>query len=123
MDHKISVLLQIDLHGAYLRLVITGCLTEANQHVLPPLVTWARALIPQATLTVDLTCADHLEASGIDLLRWALDHDTASGRTGPVEIIRPAALPEHPQAMPVPGRNSVPSARITAEPLTRPKNR
>jgi hypothetical protein len=127
MDHKISVLIQIDLHGSYLRLVITGCLTEANQHVLPPLITRARVLIPQATLTVDLTCADHLEASGIDLLRWALDHDTASGGPGLVEIIRPAVLPEHPaghpQSVPVPGRNSVPWARRTSEPLTRPKSR
>ncbi len=30
MDHRLAVLVQVDLHGAYVRLVVTGCLTEAK---------------------------------------------------------------------------------------------
>ncbi|HST72147.1 MULTISPECIES: hypothetical protein [Kocuria] len=95
MDHKLSVLVQVDLHGAYVRLVVTGCLTEANQHALHPVVARARTLIPPVTVTVDLTCADHVEAGAVDLLRWAVDHDEAAPAAGPVEVVLPAELPEH----------------------------
>ena len=34
MDHNFSVLVPIDLHGTYLRLFVTGCVTATNQHAL-----------------------------------------------------------------------------------------
>ncbi|MEB2528516.1 hypothetical protein CIK52_16560 [Kocuria rosea] len=96
MDHKLSVLVQIDLHGAYVRLIVTGCVTEANQHALHPLVARARTLIPPVAVTVDLTTAEHVEAGAVDLLRWALEHnDTA---TGPVEVLTKVDLPTHQPA-------------------------
>jgi hypothetical protein len=98
MDHKLSVLVQIDLHGAYVRLVVTGCVTEANQHVLHPLVARARTLIPPVTVAVDLTGAEHVEAGAVDLLSWALEHaDTAAG-SGSVEVLTAADLPAHRSA-------------------------
>jgi hypothetical protein len=98
MDHKLSVLVQIDLHGAYVRLVVTGCVTEANQHVLHPLVARARTLIPPVAVAVDLTGAEHVEAHAVDLLRWALEHtDTAAG-AGPVEVLTAAGRPAHRSA-------------------------
>ena len=96
MDHKLSVLVQIDLHGAYLRLVVTGCVTEANQHVLHPLVARARTLIPPVTVTVDLTGAEHVEAGAVDLLSWALAHDGTADGVGPVEVLTAAELPARP---------------------------
>lgn len=95
MDHKLSVLVQIDLHGAYVRLAVTGCLTEANQHVLHPLIRRARALIPPVAVSIDLTAATHVEAIGVDLLRWAIDHDETLGEAGPVSLALPDAFPEH----------------------------
>lgn len=102
MDHRLSVLVQVDLGGAYVRLAVTGCLTEANQHVLHPLVRRARTLIPPVTVSVDLTAADHVEAIAVDLLRWAVDHDgTLDGAgVGAVELVVPEELPAHRPAPP-----------------------
>lgn len=93
MDHKLSVLVQIDLHGAYVRLIVTGCVTEANQHALHPLVARARTLIPTVAVTVDLTGAEHVEAGAVDLLRWALEHDDTTA--GPVEVLTALGHPAH----------------------------
>ncbi|PLC10842.1 hypothetical protein AUQ48_16090 [Kocuria flava] len=92
MDHKLSVLVQVDLDGAYVRLVVTGCLTEANQHVLYPLVRRARTLIPPVTVTVDLTTAEQVEEGALDLLRWALEHDDTAPAAGPVEVLVPGPM-------------------------------
>jgi hypothetical protein len=95
MDHKLSVLIQIDLNGAYVRLVVTGCLTEANQHVLHPLIRRARTLIPPVTVSVDLTTAGHLEAAAVEALRWAVDHDESLQGASPVRVVVPHGLPAH----------------------------
>lgn len=95
MDHKLSVLVQIDLDGHYVHLLVTGCVTEANQHVLYPLVRRARTLIPPVTVTVDLTTAQHVETAAVDLLRWAFSHDEHESSTSPVEVLTPVELPNH----------------------------
>ncbi|WP_309124960.1 hypothetical protein [Kocuria sp.] len=104
MDHTLSALVQIDLDGAYVRLLVTGCVTEASQPALYPLIRRARALSPPVTvtvdLTVDLTAAEHVEVVGVDLLRWAVDHDKSMGGAGPVKILLPDELPDHPPRRP-----------------------
>lgn len=93
VNHKLSVLVQLDLENRSVRLVVTGCVTEANQHVLHPLVRRARTLVPPVTVGVDLTCAGHVEAIAVDLLRWAVDHDEPVSGAGPVQILCPDRLP------------------------------
>ncbi|MFF0904883.1 UNVERIFIED_CONTAM: hypothetical protein RF653_14515 [Kocuria sp. CPCC 205316] len=95
MDHKLSVLVQVDLDEACVRLAVTGCLTEANQHVLYPLVRRARTLIPPVSASVDLTATRHVEAIAVDLLRWAMDHDESLDGSSPVELLVPDELPAH----------------------------
>ncbi|MEX5259696.1 hypothetical protein [Kocuria sp. CPCC 205263] len=95
MDHKLTVLVQVDLHAQYVHLVVTGCVTDANQHALYPVVARARTLIPPVTVTVDLTGATHLEAAAVKLLRAAINHDHPLSGAGPVEILVPAALTDH----------------------------
>lgn len=103
MDHKISVLVQVDLDGAYVRLLVTGGLTEANQHALYPLIRRARTLIPPVAVSVDLTAAEHVEPIAVDLLRWAVDHDETMAGTSPVEVLTPAGAPDRTRA---PGRKA-----------------
>ena len=86
MDHKLSVLVQVDLDGRYVRLLVTGCLTEDSQHALHPLIRRARTLIPPVTVSVDLTAAEHVEAAAVEQLRRATDHDPALTGTSPVEV-------------------------------------
>ncbi|GEO92305.1 MULTISPECIES: hypothetical protein [Kocuria] len=96
MDHQLSVLVQVDLDGRYVCLLVTGCLTEASQQALSPVVARARTLLPPVIVSVDLTSAAHVEAPAVDLLRWALDHDECPHEvTSPVQILTPAELPDH----------------------------
>ncbi|MFI7493320.1 hypothetical protein ACH9D2_01150 [Kocuria sp. M4R2S49] len=99
MVHKLSVLVQMDLENRSVRLVVTGCVTEANQHILYPLVRRARTLIPPVTVSVDLTCAGHVEDIAVDLLRWAIDHDEPVHDAGPAQILTPIRLPGHPSTL------------------------
>ena len=105
MDHKLSVLVQIDRHDAYVRLVVTGRMTAANQHVLHPVVARARTLIaPAAVVTVDLTCADHVDPAAVDLLRGAVGHDEIFGGRAPVEILVPDRSLDHRAVVPMTAR-------------------
>ncbi|MUN62500.1 hypothetical protein GMA12_05000 [Kocuria sediminis] len=98
MDHKLSVLVQVDLDGRYVRLLVTGCLTEANQHALHPLIRRARTLIPPVTVSVDLTAAEHVEGNAVGQLRTAVHDDPTLEGTSPVELLLSGVLPEHPDA-------------------------
>jgi len=91
--HKLSVLVQIDLHGAYVRLVVTGCVTEANQHALHPVIARTRTLMPPVTVTVDLTGAAHVEAGAVESLRRALEQDGTVPGAGAVEVVASDQLP------------------------------
>lgn len=104
MPHKLSVTVQVDLDGKNVRIIATGCLTETSQQALHPLIDRARTLVPGIHVTVDLSGAQHVEATGVELLRQALEHDGPRSSPGPVELVVPAPLPDH---------------LLTTEPLTR----
>lgn len=95
MHHKLSVLVQVDLDGKHVRLVVTGCVTELNHRALCPLVRRARSLVPGIAVIVDVTAARHVEPAAVDLLRWAVEHEDAVPDTRPVEFLLPDELPEH----------------------------
>lgn len=105
MDHKLSVVVQVDVDGRYVHLLVTGCLTERNHTGLPPLVERARALAPGAAVDVDLTRAHHVDPGGLERLRRCLDPDDSPGPGGPVRLLtRPA-----PFGLPVPGEPFLPT--------------
>lgn len=95
MHHKLSVLVQVDLDGKHVRLVVTGCVTEVNHRALCPLIRRARTLVPGIAVIVDITSAHHVEPAAVDLLRWAADHEDAVRDTPPVQFVLPAELPGH----------------------------
>ncbi|GAB2605740.1 hypothetical protein GCM10009696_08970 [Kocuria himachalensis] len=96
MDHQLAVLVQTDVGGACVRLLVTEYLTEASQQALYPLIRRARILFPPVAVTVDLTAAAQVEAAGVELLRRVVDRDGTIGGVGPVDIFLPAELPDHP---------------------------
>ncbi|MFF0989292.1 hypothetical protein [Kocuria nitroreducens] len=95
MHHKPSVLVQVDLDGRHIRLVVSGCVTELNHRALCPLVRRARTLVPGIAVVVDLTTAHHVEPAAVDLLRWAAEHEDAVRGTPAVDFVLPAELPGH----------------------------
>ena len=95
MHHKPSVLVQVDLDGRHIRLVVSGCVTELNHRALCPLVRRARTLAPDLAVVVDLTTAHHVEPAAVHLLRWAAEHEDAVRGTPAVDFVLPAELPGH----------------------------
>lgn len=95
MHHKPSVLVQVDLDGRHIRLVVSGCVTELNHRALCPLVRRARTLAPDIAVVVDLTAAQHVEPVAVDLLRWAAEHEDAVRGAPAVDFVLPAELPGH----------------------------
>ncbi|GAA1767102.1 hypothetical protein [Kocuria aegyptia] len=96
MQRKISALVEVDLDGRYVRVSVTGALTRANQQALHPVLRRARATLPAATVSVDLTCVHELEPAAADLLRRAVEHDEDLPEE--VEILVPEAEPAEPAA-------------------------
>ncbi|MEX5257973.1 hypothetical protein [Kocuria arenosa] len=78
MTPKLSVLVQVDLHGQHVRLSITGALTETNQRALHPLIRRARALAPDIAVIIDLTRAQGVTAPAVDLLRWETEQQESA---------------------------------------------
>lgn len=78
-----------------IRIHATGGLTEVSQRALHPLIRRARSLTPDIHVTVDCTGAHHVEAAGVELLRWAIDHDDSADGASPVELLVPTGLPAH----------------------------
>lgn len=95
MNHKLSVTVQIDLDGKNVRIVATGCLTESSQRGLLPLIQRAGTLVAGIRVVVDLAGAHHVEAAGVDLLRWAVDLDGPGAGNRRVELVVPDPLPDH----------------------------
>lgn len=96
MKHTMSVLVQVDLDGTHVRVLVTGCVTEANQHVLHPVIERVRALTAGVHVQVDLASVQHLEPAATALLRAAVDHGGTSSKSGAVGLTVPAGPRTHP---------------------------
>lgn len=94
MQRKISVLVEVDLDGRYVRVDVAGALTRANQQALHSVLRRARTALPAARVGVDLTCVHELEPATVDLLRGTVEHDAELGEA--VEILVPEVEPPEP---------------------------
>lgn len=100
---RLSVLVQIDLNGRTVTLLVTGDVTLTNQKALPPLVARARTVFPEATITLDLSAGHLVEPLALELLERHLTHPALSGP--PVLISPPATSdPVVPTPLAVPRR-------------------
>ena len=79
MHPRLSVLVQIDLNGHAVALVVTGDITLTNQKALPPLVARARTVFPEATITLDLSAGHLVEPLAVELLERHLTHPAPGG--------------------------------------------
>jgi len=101
MHPRLSVLVQIDLNGRSVRLVVTGDVTLTNQKALPPLVARARTVFPEATITLDLSASHLVEPLAVELLERHLTHPALIGH--PV-LISPPVPPDVVVPTPLPRR-------------------
>ncbi|MDF9278859.1 hypothetical protein P4U43_13795 [Arthrobacter sp. EH-1B-1] len=97
MDHKLRVLVRLDVDRTAAVIAVNGCLTEINYRALLPIARRACALIGGLSVTVDLTGARHIEGNSIDSLERALSLMSASmGASGKIMVQAPSMLPVCP---------------------------
>ncbi|MFC7375080.1 hypothetical protein ACFQS2_10970 [Brachybacterium sp. GCM10030267] len=98
MTHNISVIVRAEIDSRAMRLVTTGCLTEESQQALFSLILKARDMHPAGQVTVDLTETLHIDTTGLNLLRAAVDHDEHVNPGEPILFLIPDSLPPCPEA-------------------------
>jgi hypothetical protein len=96
VHRKLSVLVEVDPDGRFVRVSVTGPLTRANQQALHPVLRRARTTLPAARVGMDLTCVHELEPSALDLLRRTVARDEDLREA--VEVLGPEAEPAAPAA-------------------------
>ena len=69
MNHKLRVLVRVDVDPGRVTLEVAGCLTQANYPVLLHIMRRARRLSPKQDITVDLHSASHLDPEVLMYLR------------------------------------------------------
>ncbi|GAA1755322.1 hypothetical protein GCM10009767_13290 [Kocuria aegyptia] len=87
--------------GAHrVRLVSTGCLSEANRFARWPLPRRARTSGPSATIGTGRTASEHVATIAVQLLPWTHDHqhDRFRDGVGPAKILAGAQWSDHPPA-------------------------
>ena len=102
MDHKLHVLVRIDMDCASAVIRIAGCLTDNSCTALFPLIRRLQGLSRGLTVTVDLSEAKHIDSRGVETLRLFSSGqpvDTATPDatfTGALHITVPEDLPQCP---------------------------
>lgn len=121
MEPKIAVVVQVDLDGRQVRIVVTGVVTGINQRGLCPVIGRARRLVPGIRVVVDLSAAESVEPAAVDLLRWSAEHETPGAGAQKIEFLLPdpdvASADSSPGiATPegLPAVHAAPGAEVTA---------
>ncbi|MET1035577.1 MAG: hypothetical protein ABWX68_10120 [Arthrobacter sp.] len=100
MNHRLNVLVRLDLDPRSAVVVVSGCLTEANVPALVPLIRRTRAIIPGLRVTVDLAGAKHIDSPAAGTLQRFADSEGLSNdpipSPPPIVLRMPALLPDCP---------------------------
>ncbi len=102
MNHKLRVLIRLDIDRTSATLSVTGCLTESSAPALFPLIRRAGAMIKGPKIIVELDQAKHVDQAGIDLLKKFAADPTLSRCAHAINISVPAALPLCPALQSIP---------------------
>ncbi|MFF1385010.1 hypothetical protein ACFVWT_15730 [Arthrobacter sp. NPDC058288] len=94
MNHKLRVLVRVDIDPGRVALEVTGCLTQANYPVLLHIMRRGRRLSPEQDITVDLHKTSHLDPEVLMYLRHIAGQDAeGSADAFRLTLAEPAELP------------------------------
>jgi hypothetical protein len=94
LNHKLRVLVRVDVDPGRVTLEVAGCLTQSNYPVLLHIMRRGRRLSPEQDITVDLHNASHLDPEVLMYLRHIADHQAAGGADAfRLTLAEPAELP------------------------------
>lgn len=81
MNHKLNVLVRLDIDRTQAIVQVNGCLTDAGYQALFPLIRRTRSLGTGLAVTVDITGAQHIDVGAFYYLDcFAADETAAGGR-------------------------------------------
>jgi hypothetical protein len=90
VEHKLRVLVRLDMDCASAVIKIAGCLTDDSCKALFPLIRRLHGLSPGIAVTVDLTDAKHIESRGLETLQLFSSGGSADGE------LADTAMPDAP---------------------------
>jgi hypothetical protein len=93
LNHKLQVLVRVDIDPGHLTLEVTGCLTQANYPLLLDIVRRDRRVAPEQAITVDLHNASHLDPEVLMHLRQLAERETGAGKNPGMNTGMNAAVP------------------------------
>lgn len=79
LNHKLRVLVRVDVDPGRVTLEVAGCLTQANYPVLLHIMRRGRRLSPEQDITVDLHNASHLDPEVLMYLRHIAEPKAEGG--------------------------------------------
>lgn len=85
MNHKLRVLVRVDVDPGRVTLEVTGCVTQANYPVLLHIMGRGRRLAPDQEITVDVNSASHVDPEVLMYLRHIAGRDAEGSQTSVAE--------------------------------------
>jgi hypothetical protein len=73
MDHKVRILVRLDIDRNSAVLAVNGCLTTESYRALLPVIRRANALVNGLAVMVDLRNAIHIDGAAADALRESIN--------------------------------------------------
>ena len=95
MNHKLNVLIRLDIDHTQAIVQVNGCLTDAGHQALFPLIRRTRSLANGLAVIVDTTGAQHIDVAGLHYLNcFAADETAAGGKE--ITVAAPRVIPSCP---------------------------
>jgi hypothetical protein len=93
MEHKLRILIRLDIDRSSAVLAVNGCLTVESYKALLPVIRRASALVGGLRVIVDLRNALHVEAAAADALNDSVSNEYRHHDVGMVTVQYPGVFP------------------------------
>ena len=93
MEHKLRILIRLDIDRSSAVLAVNGCLTVDSYKALLPVIRRASALVDGLRVIVDLRNAVHVEAAAVEALNDRVSDEYRHHEVGMVTVQYPGVFP------------------------------
>lgn len=110
MEHKLRVLVRLDIDRNAAVLAVNGCLTSDSYSALLPVIRRTSALINGLNVVIDLRNATHIDGAAAEALRESINADYLHHDVGIVRVQFPDVYPVCNLLAPMTGVSSIASS-------------
>ncbi|WP_458116009.1 hypothetical protein [Arthrobacter sp. D2-10] len=93
MDHKLRILVRLDIDRNSAVLAVNGCLTIESYRALLPVIRRASALVKGLAIVVDLRDAIHIDGAAVEALTDTINPEAHDHQAGVVTMQLPNVYP------------------------------